>query len=105
VMHATLLTYTQHISVRCLISYLYHVYIQAVQSLYAPLQRISYVHSESVLEVVLPVLGSQNRLVQVVTQAACSGIAATALFAQVDSDNVYASNSTQQVYFDIYNIM
>jgi hypothetical protein len=71
--------------------------LQAVQSLYRPLQRISYVHPESVLEVVLPVLGLQNPLVQVVAQAACTGIA-TVLFAQVDSDNVYASNSTQQVF-------
>jgi hypothetical protein len=80
------------------VRYVFVCALQAVQSLYGPLQRISYVNPESVLEVVLPVSGSQNRLVQVVAQAACSGIAATALFAQVDSDSVYASNSTQQVY-------
>jgi hypothetical protein len=73
------------------------VYAQAVQSLYAPLQRISYVHPEAVLEVVLPVLGSQNRLVQVVVQAVCSGIAATAQFAELANDSVYASNSNLQV--------
>jgi hypothetical protein len=98
-MRATLFTHTQHVSMRCVMYVMCSMCaLQAVQSLYRPLQRISYVHPESVLEVVLPVLGSQNRLVQVVAQAACTGIAATAQFAQVDSDNVYASNSTQQVY-------
>jgi hypothetical protein len=97
-MQATRCTYTWHMSLLCTIHTHTVVHIQAVQSLYGPLQRISYVHPEFVLEVVLPVLGSQNPLVQVVAQAACTGIAATAHFAQVDSDNTYASNSTQQVY-------